>query len=82
MYHPVIFNLKILEKNNDKTRNLKYLVVQKYSCYTVGKGTVVLQGGSLPDLRKKGGDANEYLRSFNIVNTVRNVSCRIACLHR
>ena len=37
----------------------------------------MLQGGSLPNLKKKGGGADEYLRSFNIVDFIRNVSCRV-----
>ena len=69
-------------KDYDTTRNIKHLVVYKCPCYTVRKEIAVLQGGSLPNLKKRGGGADEYIRSFNIVNTVRNVSCRIACLHR
>lgn len=38
----------------------------------------MLQGSSLPNLKKMGGDAYEYLRSFSIVNSVRNISCCIA----
>ena len=45
------------------------------------KETVVLQGGSLPDLKKKGGgaDGNVFVSGFNSVCDVFNYT---ACLHR
>ena len=32
-------------------------------------------------IQRKGGGADEYIRGFNIVNAVRNVSYCFACLH-
>ena len=47
------------------------------------EGVIVLQGGvSLPNLKKKGGGADEYIRGLNIVDSFRNVSYRAACLYR
>lgn len=63
---------KVRKRNCHKTKN-----VVEYQ-----RGTIVLQGGSLPSLKKKGGGAYEYLRSFNIINFVRNISRCTACLHR
>ena len=44
----------------------------------------VVPSGTDPIMGNKrgGGDANEYIRSFNAVNSFRNVSHCIACLHR
>ena len=45
-------------------------------------GVTVLQGGSLPNLKEKGGGVNEYIRGVDITGTFRNVPRRAACLHR
>ena len=46
-----------------------------------GKGTVVLQGGSLPNLQKRGGGAygNVFVSGFDSVCDIFNYT---ACLHR
>ena len=45
-------------------------------------GVTVLQGGSLPNLEKMGGGADEYIRSFKPVIFRWFVSDSTACLYR
>lgn len=59
----------------------KGIAISSWVWYDIGHGVIVLQGGSLPNLQKKGGgvDGNVFVSGFDSVCDIFNYT---ACLHR